>query len=245
MAVLLAIDGHSWIHRAIHIKTRTAAPDIFAGMIQSMIGRFRPEYVMSALDGPRSELLRREWWPTYKSHRKTLDEQALNKIEACEHWLAEAGIATAKVHRWEADDVLATIARVCAGSSCTVIIATADKDLGQCVTDHVHLWNGTKYWRVHEIRERWGVDPEKIPHIQALSGDSCDHLPGAKGIGAKTAKKCIQDYGTVEGTVNNRHKLSPARKAALEGFDWRLHLKLVTLNDRLRVPLHVDDLVAQ
>lgn len=208
-----------------------------------MIGRFRPDYMAFAMDGPRDQLLRREMFAPYKANRKKTQPVDLEQIQRCERVAAASGIPPIYIPRWEADDVLATLAHLCAGPKCEVIIATLDKDLGQCVRgDRVLLWDGKDLHYECDIEKRWKVKPELVTHVQALAGDSSDNLPGAKGIGLKLATAYIKRFGSVEATVANRDKLTPAKRKALEGWDWQLHLDLVTMRTDLPLPVSVSDL---
>lgn len=211
---------------------------MFVQHLQSMIGRLRPDYMALAVDGPRAALVRRELLPAYKANRKTPTEADAYQLKLCERVADVCGVPTLRHSGWEADDILATLAHVCAGPNCEVIIASLDKDLGQCVTERrVTLWDGRKLNDEDDIRRRWEVAPKLVPHVQALSGDTSDNVSGCRGIGDKLAKQYIKRFGSVEATVANRDKLPPAKCKALGEFDWKLFLDLVTLRTDLSIKL--------
>lgn len=242
MARLLLLDGHSWIRRAVHTRSTRDRELIFLDLLQRTVGEFRPDYFLAAVDGPRTELVRRQWYPEYKANRSATADDDLRRIKGCEEILAASGVAVVHAPGWEADDVIATAAAICAGPRCEVVIASLDKDLGQCVTAQTTLWNGKALAEVSDIESRWGVAPELVPQVQALAGDSSDNLPGARGIGEKTAIDYIRRFGSLPRLYENLDRLTAAKRKALEEFDWQLGLRMVTLRTDLRLPVVTDDL---
>lgn len=243
MARLVILDGMSWIHRAAHVRTRRRHELIFLDMIKALVGRLRPDFFLGALDGSREDLHRRAIWPKYKSSRPQAPSDLRETLDNCVAVLKATGVQTLKIHKWEADDIIATVAKICAGPNCEVVIVSLDKDLGQCCARHVRLWNGTDLLDCNAIERRWGVPPNMVPQLQALSGDTVDDIPGCVGIGKKIALEYIKRFGNLRAVVDNRDRLTPAKKKALEVFDWKLHLELVTLRTDLKIPLKRKDLI--
>lgn len=243
MARLLILDTSSWIHRAVHSPDNRRKELIFFDMLQSLLGAIRPDYFIAALDGPRQDLERTRMFPAYKGNRPPTPDGVREQLDNCTDLLCASGVATVLVPGWEADDVIATLARVCAGPSCEVVIATGDKDLGQCVNKQVSLWDGQSMIEVNDVIGRWGVDPQDVPQVQALAGDTSDNLSGCPGVGKKYAIEYIQRFGSVEATYRNRDKLTPKKREAMDSFDWEQSLELVTLRTDLRIPLNVTDAV--
>ncbi len=242
MSRLVILDGLSWIRKAVHSPAKRASELIFLDMLQALLGRERPDYFLAALDGPRHKLKRREIDPGYKGTRPDTPDHVRVGLDNCTDLLKATGAATLLSPGWEADDVIATVARLCAGPSCQVVIATMDKDLGQCVTHRVQLWDGSKHIGPIEVRQRWGVAPELVPHVQALAGDTSDNVPGCPGIGLKYAIQYIQRFGSVKNVYDNRDRLTPKKREAMDNFDWQKSLDIVTMRTDLDIPLSIKDL---
>ena len=151
------------------------------------------------------------------------------------------GVSCVEMKGFEADDLIATYARLAreSGARCTII--SSDKDLMQLVVDgKVELLDTMKNKRIAsaEVMEKFGVGPDKVIHVQALAGDSSDNIPGVRGIGIKTAAELINEYGDVENLLKNAQQIkqNKRRETLIENAEnARISLRLVTLEDK--VPL--------
>src|SRR5262249_44020154 len=116
--------------------------------------------------------------------------------------------------RFEADDVIATIATAAAPRGLDVFVCTSDKDCRQLINDRVRLYNLRKHaaFGRAELLQDWGIAPEQVVDLQALVGDSVDNVPGVPGIGLKTAAKLLQDYGTLDKILANIEHIPGAKR---------------------------------
>ncbi len=174
---------------------------------------------------------RHEAFPAYQSGR-VFDDALLEQLELLPEIVRAAGLATAKEAGYEADDFLAAAAHAWPGE---VLVATSDRDAFQLVSDRVTILQPVKgvseLVRIGpaEVRERYGVDPEQVPDLIALRGDPSDKLPGARGVGPKTAARLLQQYGTLDAV------LADGRFPA-EAEDLRLYRRIATMDASAPLP---------
>jgi DNA polymerase-1 len=183
---------------------------------------------------------RNDFYPEYKAHRPPPPEDLVPQFPLVREATRAFGVACIEMAGYEADDLIATYARLAreAGARCTVV--SSDKDLMQLVCEGVSLYDTMKNKRIGdaEVMEKFGVEPCKVIHVQALAGDSVDNVPGIRGIGIKTAAELINTYGDLETLIaraaeikQNKRRMSIIEQAEAA----RISLRLVTLDDR--VPL--------
>ena len=151
---------------------------------------------------------------------------------------------------FEADDLIATYARQAAAEGATVTIVSSDKDLMQLISDRISMWDPIKQKPIGEaeVREKFGVGPEKVVEVQALIGDSVDNVPGVPGIGPKTAAELITTYGDLESVLQHAPEIKqPKRRQALidHAEAARMSKKLVVLDDKVPMTVPLDDLAVK
>src|SRR6202012_1018126 len=151
---------------------------------------------------------------------------------------------------FEADDLIATYARLATERGATTTIVSSDKDLMQLVTDKVVMYDTMKDRRIGipEVIEKFGVPPEKVVEVQALAGDSTDNVPGVPGIGIKTAAQLIVEYGDLEQLLFRATEIKqPKRREALieNAEKARISRQLVLLDDKVDLEVPLDDLAVQ
>lgn len=199
--------------------------------------QFKPKYFVAAMDS-RVPTFRHEGYEQYKANRAKTPEDLKAQFPMIEECLEVLGIPVARVDRYEADDVIATIARKCdkAGRHC--VILSADKDLQQLANDNIHMLKPDKIqiWKEFtpaDVEAEWGVEPAKILDLLALMGDTADNIPGVAGCGPKTAVKLINEYGSFKGIYQNADSIKGSigekirsSKEAAEKSLW-----LATLNE--------------
>ena len=244
--VLYIIDASAYIHRAYHaIKPLTTSKGIptnavygFIKLINKVKKEQQPDYIAVCFDHP-SKNFRHKLSPDYKANRKPLDADLLTQMPIVRQAIKAMELACFEKEGFEADDVIGTIAKKAEQQNIKVVIVTGDKDLFQLVSENINIWNESKniMFDSQKVFEKYGLYPDKIAEMLALTGDSCDNVCGVKGIGEKTAVKLINTYGTIENIIANadsiKGKLSQAIK---EGADTLLlSKKLVQLE--LNVPL--------
>jgi DNA polymerase-1 len=205
----------------------------------SLVNQYKPTHLAVAFES-KTKTLREEKFPEYKAHRDKAPDDLLEQIPHIERILGVLGIPLIMAEGYEADDVMATLARECRESSIDCMIISGDKDLMQCVGGSVKLLKpekkGYSLLGPEEVQSEKGVTPGQIIDYLALVGDTADNVPGVAGIGPKTAAKLLSDYGTLEGIYNHLDDItSKSQKTKLEENRENAFLSqdLVVLEDRI------------
>ncbi|MDE2577176.1 MAG: DNA polymerase I [Hyphomicrobiales bacterium] len=196
---------------------------------------------------------RKEIYPPYKSNRSDPPDDLVPQFPLMREAVRAFGLKPVEQDVYEADDLIATYARQAAARGADVLIISADKDLMQLVGPKIAMYDPASGERderrigVAEAQDYFGVPPEKIVDVQALAGDSTDNVPGARGIGVKTAAQLIQEYGSLEELLARAPEIKqPKRRETLTDKDSveliRLSKKLVTLVEDVDVETPLDDL---
>ncbi len=248
---LYILDGHSQIYRAYYAPFRdltspagepTRATYVFCSMLLKLLAEKRCDYLAMAVDGPVEKLHRRELFEEYKVTRKPTPEDFPPQRDRIVQIVRAMGIPVIEQERYEADDVLATLAEGFASEQLEVVLVSRDKDLDQLVGDHVVLYDPMKdeVFDAEAIRAKRGYGPAQAVEVQTLMGDSTDNIPGVPGVGPKKAAALIEQYGSVEEVVAHADELTPKlRENILASRDIvEISRKLVTL-DR-NVPIAID-----
>ena len=190
---------------------------------------------------PVPRLFRNDFYPQYKAHRPPPPEDLVPQFPLVRDATRAFGVSCVEMQGYEADDLIATYARLAreAGARCTIV--STDKDLMQLVVDgKVELFDTMKNKRIAsaEVLEKFGVGPDKVVQVQALAGDSTDNVPGVRGIGIKTAAELIETYGDIETLIAKASEIkqNKRRETIIENAqNARISLRLVTLD--AHVPL--------
>ncbi len=248
---LYLIDGHSQMYRSYYAPFRdltsptgepTRATYVFSNMLLRFLAEKKPDYIAMAIDGPASELKRREVYSEYKITRKPAPEDFPPQEKRILQIVEAMGIPILAAKGYEADDILATAAERFACDELKVVLVSRDKDLDQLVGENVLLYDPMKDQEIDAaaIAEQKGYAPDKAIEVQTLMGDSIDNIPGVKGVGGKTAVKLIAKYGSAEAVVAHADEQTPKlRENLLAAADTlALTRRLVTL-DR-NVPIELD-----
>lgn len=211
MPQLYLLDGSSYIYRAYYgvrdVATSDGMPTNavfgFTRMLLSLLQENRPDYLAVVLDPPREETFRRELYPPYKAHRDAMPADLVSQLPYIRKVLQALNIPALEAPGFEADDVIATLARRYAADGVQVTVVTGDKDLMQIVGDGIGLLDTMKDLRCgpQEVLDRFGVPAELVPDVLGLAGDSADNIPGVPGIGEKTAAGLVRRYGSLEGVL--------------------------------------------
>ncbi len=242
-APLLAIDGDSFAHRAFHalprsIRRADGRPGNLLTGLTSMVVRLwlaeQPRAVVIGWDVLGHPTYRNELLPGYQSGRE-FDPELVEQLDLAPSLLAAAGAVCVKTPGFEADDVLAAAVlaeRVRGGRT---LVATSDRDAFQLAASDVTILQPqrgvTELARIGpaEVRERYGVDPERVPDFIALRGDPSDKIPGARGVGAKTAAALLGDGTTLEGLLEGG-------RFGSEADALRTYRHVATLDPTLELP---------
>jgi len=253
------IDGSAFIFRAYHALpplTRKSdglpigAVSGFCNMLQRYVegntGADAPTHVAVIFD-KGSHTFRNDMYDLYKANREAMPEDLRPQMPLTREATIAFNIACKELEGYEADDIIATLsvqARA-AGGRCTII--SSDKDLMQLVGDGVEMLDAMKNKRIGRegVHEKFGVYPEGVIDVQALAGDSVDNIPGAPGIGVKTAALLINEYGDLESLLERAGEIKqPKRRQTLIDFadQIRLSKRLVTLDVATPLDFTIDDL---
>ncbi len=214
---LLVIDGHSLAFRAFYALPvdsfvnregqHTNGIHGFIAMLINLLQQQRPTHIAVAFDISRYSFRTREY-PEYKGTRSETPSEFVGQIPLLQEALHAMNITTIAKEDFEADDVLATLARQGAEQGYRVLLVSGDRDTLQLVNDDVTLLypnvRGVSELKIYDpaaVRERYGVEPHQYPEIAALVGETSDNLIGIDKVGEKTAVKWVQQYGTVENIV--------------------------------------------
>ncbi len=208
---LYLLDGSSYIYRAFYgyrdLATAGGLPTNavfgFTRMLLGLLREKRPEYLAVVFDPPRAETFRREIYPEYKANRETIPEELLQQMPYIRQIVQALNIPALEAPGFEADDLIATLARRYAAEGVEITVVTGDKDLMQIVDDRITLLDTMKDKRSgpNEVLERFGVPPKLVQDVLGLAGDSSDNIPGVPGIGEKTAAELVQRFGSLESVL--------------------------------------------
>lgn len=256
------VDGSGFIFRAFHALpalTRKSdglpvgAVSGFCGMIHRLMAERLagdpPSHIAVIFDHS-SKTFRNAIYDGYKAHRPEPPEDLVPQFPLIRDATRAFNLACIETEGFEADDIIATYARQAAAAGAEVVIVSSDKDLMQLVDDRISLFDGMKGQRLgrEAVIEKFGVPPEKVIDVQALAGDSVDNVPGAPGIGIKTAAQLIAEYGDVETLLARAAEIrQPKRRETLieKADQVRLSKQLVTLCDTVPGLPPFDDLAVQ
>lgn len=253
------IDGSAFIFRAYHALpplTRKSdglpigAVAGFCNMLQRYVegntGPDAPTHVAVIFD-KGSHTFRNDMYDQYKANREAMPEDLRPQIPLTRDATEAFNIACKEKEGFEADDIIATLAVQArdAGGRCTII--SSDKDMMQLVGDGVEMLDAMKNKTIDRdgVFEKFGVFPERVVDVQALAGDSVDNVPGAPGIGIKTAALLINEYGDLDALLERAGEIKqPKRRQTLidHADQIRLSRKLVLLDEKTPLDFTLDDL---
>ncbi len=221
----------------------------FTSMLLKLIEDTEADHVAVIFDHAR-KTFRNDIYPDYKAQRPPPPEDLIPQFELVRDATRAMNVACIEHEGFEADDVIATYARLAVEAGAEVTIVSSDKDLMQLVGDHVVLFDAmrNRMLGVDAVREKFGVGPDKVVEVQALAGDSTDNVPGVPGIGVKTAAQLITEYGDLETLLARAGEIKqPKRRENLKSHAdlARVSLELVALRDDVPVPLPLSGLAVQ
>ncbi|MFN8216345.1 MAG: 5'-3' exonuclease [Solirubrobacterales bacterium] len=248
-APLLAVDAPSMLFRAFYALPKTiVGPDGkpvnallgAANLVLREVEAHRPRAVAMCF-GPDAAAYRVELYPAYHEKREEeMPEELEPQLRSCRDFFAAFGWTVADSEDLEADDLLGTLARREEEAGGRALILTGDRDMYQCATAAVTVLyvrtggEGAELVGPEEVRERYGIGPELVPDFIALRGDPSDGLPGAKGVGPKTAAELLRKHGSLEGVLEAaiREQRPKLRAALIEGREDLIAFKeIATLRD--------------
>ncbi|MFO0908923.1 MAG: DNA polymerase I [Isosphaeraceae bacterium] len=247
---LYILDSFSLIYQVFHAIPLMSSPsgqptNAVFGIVRDLLNLLRdhkPEYLAAAYDGP-GPVFRSEILPEYKAQRPDMPEDLVPQIDMVRRAIETFRVPVLQVEGVEADDVIATLARQAAAKGIDVYICTADKDARQLLSDRIHIFNVRKQevMDVAKLQADWGVRPDQVVDLLALTGDSVDNVPGVPGIGLKTGATLLKEFETLDNLLANVDRVSGAKRKEnlLANADIaRRARSLIVLKDD--VPLNLD-----
>ena len=187
--------------------------------LHSILKHYNPQFIACAMDS-KTATFRHEMYKEYKATRNKTPEDLHAQIPWIDEILTDLGIPVLQCDGYEADDIIATVAKKCAqqGKSCRIL--SGDKDLMQLVTettqilkpDHADVWKVTG---PQGVQAEWGVPPEQLLDLLSLYGDSADNIPGVQGVGVKTAGKLLEQYKNLDGIYEHIDEIKGAMQKKL------------------------------
>ena len=249
------IDGHAQIYRAYFAPFRdltsptgepTKATFVFTQMLLNLVETRKPDYLAMVIDAAGDEgVFRKQIDPNYKATRKPRPDdfgpQEARILQICR----DAGLPIYFVPAYEADDVLATMAKRLGGQGYETFLVTKDKDLRQVLDDHTRMYD------VHTndvtdpatMEAKLGYTPAEAIDVQTLMGDAIDNVPGVPGVGEKTAVKLVKKYGSAAAILDHLDELTPKLREGFAAFKEKMDItrQLVTLHTNVTVDFNPDD----
>jgi DNA polymerase I len=243
------VDGSGYIFRAFYavapLTTKSGFPTNalfgFTRMLKKLLVDADSDHLAVAFDAGR-ETFRLEMYPEYKANRRECPSELIQQMPYFKEIVSALGIPLFELKGFEADDIIATLATKLAGAGKNVVIVSADKDLMQLIGPGVSMWDTLqdRHFGPAEVKEKFGVGPEKVAELLALTGDASDNVPGLEGVGPKTAAQLIELFGDTETVIasaeaikNNpdiRNRKKIAERIELDKDKLRLSRRLVEVD---------------
>ncbi|MCO5247801.1 MAG: DNA polymerase I [Chitinophagales bacterium] len=226
------LDSFALIYRAYFAMSKTplinskglnvSAISGYLNVLYEIIRKYKPDYLACAFDAPHITD-RQQNYEFYKANREETPEDIKTSVPYIKEIVKAFNIPILEVDGYEADDLIGTIARQAEQEDIQVFMVTSDKDMSQLVSENIFLYKPPYMGRpfsIHglkEVKEKWEVDdPLQVIDILGLWGDAIDNIPGVKGVGEKTAKKLIKEFGSIENIYKNIDKITGSLKNKLE-----------------------------
>ncbi|MEQ8395773.1 DNA polymerase I [Thalassobaculum sp.] len=254
---LYLVDGSGYIFRAYHALPPMNRPDGtpvnavfgFSSMLVRLIDDLDADHVAVIFDAGRTTF-RNEIYPEYKAQRPEAPEDLIPQFSLIRDATRAFNVPCIEMDGFEADDLIATYARLASERGWRVTVVSSDKDLMQLVKDGIDMFDPMKNRPIGraEVIEKFGVPPEKVIDVQSLAGDSVDNVPGVPGIGIKTAAQLIEEYGDLESLLARAGEIKqPKRRENLieHAEKARISKQLVTLRDDVEIPEPLEDLAVR
>jgi DNA polymerase-1 len=256
---LFLVDGSGYIFRAYHaLPPLTRKSDGlqvnavlgFCNMLWKLLAEMKPEDKpthLAVVFDKSEKTFRSDFYPEYKAHRPEAPEDLRPQFPLIREAVHAFEIPCLEQAGFEADDLIATYARLATNAKATTTIVSSDKDLMQLVGNGVTMYDTMKDKRIGaaEVIEKFGVGPDKVIEVQALIGDSSDNVPGVPGIGVKTAAQLIGEYGDLETLLKRASEIKQEkrRQSLIDNAEIaRISKRLVTLDQNVPLDVPVDEL---
>ncbi len=247
------IDGSGYIFRAFYGLPPLTAPDGtpvnavygFTNMFLKLTSKIGCDYTLVLFDAKR-ENFRNQIFPEYKATRREVPEDLIPQFPIIREAVGALNLNFLEMEGYEADDLIATYARLALAKGMEAVIVSADKDLMQLIRSGVEFYDPMKdkFFGPEDVKEKFGVYPDKVVDVQALSGDSTDNVPGVPGIGPKIAAELVNTFGSLDQVLAHAGEIkqNKRRETLLANLDnARVSQALVRLRDDVPVKKHPED----
>lgn len=260
MQKLCLLDAYALIYRSYYALIRsprinskgenTSAIFGFVNTLEDVLKKENPDFIGIAFD-PKGKTFRHETYPEYKAQRESTPEDIRFAVPIIKDIIRAYNIPILEVERYEADDVIGTIAKKAASSGLFVEMITPDKDYGQLVEENIimlrpgHGANPMERMGEKEVCEKYGLQKtSQIIDYLGLMGDASDNVPGCPGVGAKTAAKLIEQFGDIGHLLERTDELKGALKTKVEENKEKILFSkfLVTIKTDVPIELNLDEL---
>jgi DNA polymerase-1 len=251
---LVLVDGTWLVYRAFfaipaNLATKTGLPTNaifgFATMFRKLFAGRMPDRGAVVFDSP-AVTFREQRFPAYKAQRPSMPSELAQQLATIDRLVTVNRFPLIRRPGYEADDIIATLARRGAEAGLDVVIVAGDKDLAQMVGERVRMLDTMRdvTYDAELVRKKWGVPPARIPDLLAIMGDSVDNIPGVPGIGEKGAAALIEKYGSIDGILANLGELKGKQKAALEEHreSVKLYRELATVDTNAEIDVTLESL---
>jgi DNA polymerase-1 len=247
--VVYVLDTHALLFQVFHALPEMTSPSgepvgaVF-GIVRDLLHILeekKPEFLFAAFDLP-GPTFRHDIYQAYKADREAMPESLASQIPKVRQVLEALGVPVLASEGYEADDVLATVARLCTEQQRRCLLVTSDKDCRQLINEWVQVYNVRKdeIYDAKSLEKDWGIRPDQVVDFQSLVGDKVDNVPGVPLIGPKVARDWLSEYGTLDNLLANAEKLKKGkrRENLIAGRDDALMSRnLVRLDDRVEIEI--------
>jgi DNA polymerase-1 len=251
---LYVLDAYALIFQVFHAIPAMSGPagqptNAVFGLFRDLLNLIRtrkPDYLVGAFDGG-GPVFRSTLDPNYKATRSAMPVDLVPQIEVIKRLFAGFGVPALMVPGFEADDLIATLARQAEASGHDVFLCTSDKDARQLLTPHIKILNLRKdvIMGPDGLRDDWGIGPEQVVDLLALTGDTVDNVPGVPGIGVKTAAELLRKFGDLDTLLARIPEVSGKKRQenlTAHADTARKARELVRLRDDVPLGIEWDDL---
>ncbi len=253
------IDGYALLYRSHFALIRnplinskgqhTSAIYGFTNALLKLIKEESPDYIVTVFDG-KEKTFRHEMYPEYKATREKMPDELRSQLPILWDLVDSLNIKSLLVNGFEADDIIGTLAIMGKKNNFDCRIISGDKDFMQLIDSDIKLHtpgkNGSSIiFGPNEVKKKWGVIPSKIVDLLGLMGDSSDNVPGVRGVGAKTAVKLLEQYGSFEKIIQNADDVKNKKiRESLKNETELAYLskKLVTIKTDMKLDVDFDDM---
>lgn len=247
------VDGSGYIFRAFYGLPMMTNPEGvpvnavygFTSMFLKLTSKIKCDYCLVLFDAKRKNF-RNEIFPEYKATRKETPEELIPQFAIIHDAVDALNLNHLQMEGFEADDLIATYAKLAEEKGYEAVVVSADKDLMQLIRPGVEFYDPMKdkFFTPDDVKEKFGVFPDKVIEVQALAGDTTDNIPGIPGIGLKTAAELINQFGSLENVLNQAAEIKQNKRRETlmaNRENAEISLQLVTLRNDVPVEHNIEE----